>query len=276
MSKRRMWIGCLAVLFCVALTARTEAFLGFGDVVFDPAIYAQAVEQVIRLEQQYVQLVQSYQMLRSQYSQLIWNAQHVPVDMTTRYRAIATPWSRVDAANTYGTTEGWMRAIGSGQNVAEGYARSTEPLQDYGEALGNVPADQLAHVKATYGAVELSDGATRASLETIGRLRANAPAVQAAIQGLEADSLSDSPEMNTEVAVLNKINAAGLVSIRSAQDTNQLLVALAEERTLEAKRARDAEARAINQHVRFVSDGKAALTAQSASASDAMLAFRMP
>src|SRR2546422_6205267 len=97
MTRRHWWIGGLALLFFASLSVRTDAFLGFGDIVFDPSVYAQAVEQVIRLEQQYAQLVQSYQMLRSQYNQLIWNAQRVPVDMTARYRAIATPWSRARA-----------------------------------------------------------------------------------------------------------------------------------------------------------------------------------
>jgi hypothetical protein len=124
--------------------------------------------------------------------------------------------------------------------------------------------------------VELTDGATQATVETVGRLRANAPAVQSAIQRLEDDSLSTDPAMNTEVAVLNKISAASLISLRSNQDSNQLLITLAETQALQAKRQRDAETRAINQHVRFVSDGRAVLTSQSAGASDAMLAFRMP
>jgi hypothetical protein len=124
--------------------------------------------------------------------------------------------------------------------------------------------------------VELADGAAKGALEAIGRLRGNATAVQTAIQGLEADSLSAAPEMNTEVAVLNKINAAGLISVRSAQDTNQLLVALAEDQAIHSKRLRDAEARGINQHVRFLSEGRAVLTAQATGASDAMRAWRMP
>ena len=35
--------------------------------------------------------------------------------------------------------------------------------------------------------------------------------------------------MNTEVAVLNKINAANVIGLRNRQDTNKLLGALAEE-----------------------------------------------
>src|SRR6266566_3685707 len=102
--KRLAWMCSVVVVACLGLTARTDAFLGFGDIVFDPSVYAQAVEQVIRLERQYAQLVQSYQMLRNQYDQLVWNAKRVPVNMATRYRAILTPWRLSSATSTYGTT----------------------------------------------------------------------------------------------------------------------------------------------------------------------------
>ena len=61
--------------------------------------------------------------------------------------------------------------------------------------------------------------------------------------------------MNTEIAVLNKINAANLITVRGNQDTNQLLVALAEQQIIDAKRKRDTEAQAIKSHVRFVAEG---------------------
>jgi hypothetical protein len=160
--------------------------------------------------------------------------------------------------------------------VAGGYNQATEPLPVYGAGLANVPADQLNRVKTAYGTVELTDGAAQYALETIGRLRGNAFAVQAAIQALEDDSLSGAVDMNTEVAVLNKLNAASLIAVRTAQDSNKLLVALAEHQSVDAKRTRDAEARAIGQHVRFMLEGKAALLAQARGASTAMLNWRMP
>src|SRR5438067_9013901 len=117
MKRRHRWIGGLVLLFWISLAARTDAFLGFGDIVFDPAVFGQAVEQVIRLEQQYAQLVQSYQVLRNQYEQLVFNAKRVPVNMATRYRAILTPWRLSSATSTYGTTSGWISAINSGTGV---------------------------------------------------------------------------------------------------------------------------------------------------------------
>ncbi len=67
------------------------ALLGIGDVVFDPSNYAEAIAQLVQLEQQYEQLVRTYQMVRSQYDHMVMMAKQVPVDMTQRYRAVATP-----------------------------------------------------------------------------------------------------------------------------------------------------------------------------------------
>src|SRR5262249_5579541 len=161
-------------------------------------------------------------------------------DMRTRYRAIRTTWQGTSARDAYGTSGGWINGINTGTGVAAGYDQAVEALNTYGAALDNIPAEQLHHDKTGYATVELTDGANMAASETVGRLRANAPAVENAIQGLEDDSLSGDPDMNTEIAVLNKINAANLIAIRGNQDTNKLLAAVAEEQIIEAKRKRDA------------------------------------
>jgi hypothetical protein len=203
-------------------------------------------------------------------------SKQVPVNMAARYRAVPTPWRTSSAANDLGTSSGWLQGINTGMDVLTGYSQATESLGHYGAALDNIPSDQRGHVTTNYATVELTDGANLEALETIGRLRSNAPLVEAAIQGLEDDSLSSDPAMNSEIAVLNKINAANLISIRNAQDTNKLLVALTEQAVLDAKLKRDAEAQAINNHIRFVNDGRAVMSGQIAGASDAIRAWRMP
>ena len=270
---RRIVVFALAL---VGLALPAFAILGLGDVVFDPSNFEQAVKSFAQLEQEYAQLVQTYQMVRSQYEQMLWMAKQIPVNMVSRYRAAASPWTTFSATNTYGTTAGWVSGITSGQGVLDGYSAAIEPLGTYGAALGSVPEEQQDALKRGYGTVELTDGANLAGIQTIGQIRANSGAVQTAIQNLENDSLSSDPDMNTEIAALNKINAANMISVRSAQDTNQLLVTLAEEEIIQAKRERDAEARAFHEHIRFMSDGRAIMAAQAANASDAMLAWRMP
>ena len=266
----------LVVCALAALAAPAFAILGIGDIVYDPTNYALALQRLTQLEQQYAQLVQTYQMISNQYSQMLWMAKQVPVNMAARYRAMATPWGRSSATNTYGTTEGWMTGINSGLAVPAGYSEATQSLGTYGAALGSIPADQLERVKTNYATVELTDAANLNAIQMIGQMRANAPVVETAIQNLEDDSLSADPAMNTEMAVLNKINATNMVNVRNTQDTNKLLVALAEEQIVDAKRKRDAEAQAINNHIRFMAEGKAVMTAQASGASSAMLAWRMP
>ena len=270
----KKWI--VTAITVVAIAAPALAILGLGDLVYDPTNFAEAVKEFTQLEQQYAQLVQTYQMIKSQYDQMLWMAQTDPVNRVSRYRALLTPWTPSSAANTYGTTAAWSSAINSGQGVTAGYTAATEPLGTYGSALGNVPSDQLGRLEKDYGTVELSDGASQAAMQLVGQLRANAPEVELAISNLEADSLSSDPEMNTEIAVLNKINAAGVIQLRSQQDANKLLTAVAERQILEAKRERDAQARAFNEHIQFMAQEQAVLTSQTANASAALLAWRMP
>jgi len=273
--KRKRTLAVCALILTV-LAGPAFAIFGFGDIVFDPSNFEESVQQLLQMQQQYAQLVQTYLVILGQYEHMIRMAERVPVNMAARYRALATSWRLASATNTYGTTDGWIAGINSGVGVAAGYARAIEALASYGSALANVPADQLDRLKKNYATVELSDGSNLSAIETIGRLRANSSAVETAIQNLEDDSLSSDPSMNTEIAVLNKINAANLIAVRNAQDANKLLVALTEAQVIDVKRKRDAEAKDFNDHIRFMTDGRRALDAQASGASAAMLAWRMP
>ena len=274
--KRRWILAAFTIVAWLAARRPVFAILGLGDIVFDPSVYAQEIQQVLQLQQQYAQLVQTYQMVENQYEELKWMAQQLPVNMAVRYRAIVTPWQASSATNTYGTTGAWASGINTGLDTNAGYVGAVQPLDSYGAAFGNIPSDQQARIKADYATVELTDGANLSGMQTIGRLRANAPLVEGAIQNLEADAFSSDPSMNTEVGVLNKINAANMLQVHGVQDTNKLLTALAEEQLIDAKRKRDAEARAINADIRFRAEGKTVLDAQIADASSAMQAWRMP
>lgn len=267
------------ILIAAALAALSaglaRAQFGFGITVFDPTNWAEAINQLRQLEAQYRQLVQTYNVVRGQYDLMINMARRIPVAMATRYRAALTPWRYPSATNTYGTTGGWIAAVNSGLNAASGYFESSERLLAYGAAMGNVPADQRDRLMKRYATIELTDGANQHGIEAVGALRRNASAVETAIQGLEDDSLSSNPDYNTEVGVLNKINAATVIALRNGQDTNKLLVSLAEQQVIEAKRKRDAEVKAINTHIRLMRDGRAVINAQSSNWAAEMLGYRL-
>jgi hypothetical protein len=274
--KRRFGLFLVVAVVLGMSTIPAQAFLGIGDIVFDPSNYIEAVQSLLQLEQQYQQLVATYQQVRGQYEHLKRMAQQVPVNMAARYRSATSPWRNLSAQNVYGTSGGWVSASNSGVSAAAAYQQATTTLENYGSAFANIPANQQQGVKTAFANVELADGANVLGMETIGQLRANAARMEGTIGALEQDSLSADPAMNTEIAVLNKLNAASMVGIRSTQDTNKVLVNLAEQQLLEAKRIRDAEARAINADVRFRTEAKAELDAQAAEASKSMLAWRLP
>ena len=265
-----------SLLTLVTATSVSWAVLGIGDVVYDPAAVANLIKQFHQMEQEYVQLVATYQTVRSQYNQMIFMAKMVPTELRGRYRALATPWRNSTPTDTYGTTASWTAAVNSGIGVQDGYRLATQQLNAYGAAFSKIPTEQLDRVKANYATVELTDGANQNTIDLLGRLRANAPQVAVAIKNLETDTLSSDPNLNSEIAVLNKINAANLVALRTGQDTNQLLVALAEQEVIDAKRQRDAEASAINEHIRFVGKEQNILRAQTGDPSARMMAYRMP
>lgn len=272
--KKRFVIPALSVgLVLCAAVARAQ--FGFGITVFDPSVYAEAVIEVSNLVQQYNQLVLTYQMITNQYNQMLWMAKVLPAELES-FRAIQTPWFLSSATNTYGTTGGWISAINTGGNVVAGYQSAADPLPVYGGALNNVPADQLSRLERHYATIELTDGASQDGMETVGTLRANAPEVEAAIQNLESVSLDSDPSLNTEIGVLNKINAADVIALRNGQDTNKLLASIAEQQFIEAKRRRDSEADAVNNHIGFLANEQGYLASQKADFSAAMLNFRMP
>ena len=82
--------------------------------------------------------------------------------------------------------------------------------------------------------------------------------------------------MNTHIAVLNKINAAGMMAVRANQDTNQLLVAVLEHQIAESKRQRDAEAAEIADHIAYRSASRTVASAGMIGTTRVLSSFRMP
>jgi conjugal transfer/entry exclusion protein len=265
-----------AVPFLLFTALPAFAILGVGDVVYDPANFEEAVAQLAQMAQQYEQLVQTYEMTASQYQQMIRMARQLPLSVLARYRGLSTPLRNFAAQDSLGNVSAWNRGMNSGADLDGAFDASSEKLGSYEPVLGNVPEDQLDRVKSGYASAELTEGMARSAMQTVGELRGSSAAVEAAIGNLENDSLSDDDSLNTEMAVLNKINATGVLALRNANNTNKLLVALTDAQIIAAKQQRDAEAQAINNHIRFLSEEQALLASQAANASTALSNWRMP
>jgi hypothetical protein len=243
-AKKGAAILIVAALLLVPAVSRAQ----FGGVVFDPTNYKNALLRYLQLQQQLLQLKQTYQQVWSHYQlalQMSKNLQNMPA----RYRAAFSHWRSFTANDLYGNTRGWVSAAnGAGaQTVSLAYQQTTIPLLTYSQADLNAinPAD-ARNLKSVYASLQLADGANVSALTTVGNVRANAQTVQRQIANLEQDSLSGDASLNTEVGVLNKINASNVLTLRTLQDANNLRVAALEQQVLQAKQQRDIDTANLN------------------------------
>jgi len=245
-AKRSAVIAVVVAL--LLLPAASQAQFGFGGIVYDPTNYANAVLRYSQLVQQLAQLRQTYQQVLNQYNlalQMSRNLQNMPA----RYRATFSQWRTFTANDLYGNTRGWVGAAnGAGaQAVSPAYQQATIPLLTYSQADLNAinPAD-ARNLKSVYASLQLTDGANVSALTTVGNVRGNAQTVQQQIANLEQDSLSGDASLNSEVSILNKINASNVLTLRTLQDANNLRVAALEQQVLQAKQQRDIDTANLN------------------------------
>jgi hypothetical protein len=243
--KKKILIFFLVMGLCVGTAS---AQFGFGGIVFDPTNYGNALLRYYQLQQHLIQLQKSYAELVTQYNLALQMSQNLK-NMPARYQALFSQWRNTTALDTYGNTGTWVSGINSGQlpAVTNGYQQATTLLLPYGEAqLGGMTPDELSRVQSQYASVELSDGANTTAMATIGSIRGDSQEIQNQIANLEQDSFSSDPSLNTEVGVLNKINASNVLTLRTLQDSNKLLASLLEQQTIIAKQQREATTNAIN------------------------------
>jgi hypothetical protein len=245
-------------------------------VVFDPSNFVNALEQLVQLEAQYRQLVTTYQQIRTQYLLLKKQAEKLPFSLETRYRSLRTPWRPLVATSAYGLTTPWIDAVNTGHNAVTAFTHATQTLGAYAGALSGLSAEEQARVQARYDRTQLADGAITTGLEALGRLRFHEGSVETTIRNLETDAYTDDPDLHTQIAVLNKINATGVTAARMAKDTNYLLVSLLEQQLLEATDRREAVAQGINAHVAFLTEARPLLARTTADTTTALMTFRIP
>jgi hypothetical protein len=269
--RKKFLPGLLVLTFCVA-TASAQ----FGGVVYDPTNYSNALLRYQQLQKHLIELQKTYTQIVAGYNLALLMSRNLH-NMPARYRAQFSNWRNVIALNTYGNTTGWINGANSGQSVLPGYQRSTTQLRAYDQAaLSGMSDDELSRVKSQYASVELADGANTNALLTIGTIRGNASALETKIDNLERDSLSEDADLNSEVGVLNKINATNVLTLRSIQDSNKLLASLLEQQTIAAKQQREATANAINGDISRRASLTGNMTQVTGTLTTSLQNFRMP
>lgn len=220
----------------------------FGlTVVTDPGEYARMATALQQAVSEYQAIITLYQLSQQAYANMVRAATNI----TSKNVWIppATSWSYPSAANTYGTTAAWTQAINTGSGATSGYGAAAITLQNYGPVWGSLSNAQQNQLGRHFGSVELTDAAAINAMNQVGTIRSNAASTDAAIGRLASDSASNDPALNTQVGVLNQVSAAGVINARQQQGTNELLAAIVDQQTIQAKLTHDALAEGISANV---------------------------
>lgn len=274
-TKRRLAAFFLAAL--LVLPAGSNAQFGSSGIVYDPTNYHNAVLRYIQLEQQLAQLRETYQQVLNQYQLAVQMAKNLQ-NMSARYKATFSQWRSFTAPDLYRNTSGWVAAVNGSApgSVSPAYQQATVPLLAYSQAdLDAINPADAQNLKSAYASLELADGANVSALTTVGNIRANAPTVEQQISNLEQDSLSGDPSLNTEVSVLNKINASNVLALRTLQDGNNLRLAALEQQILQTKQQRDVEAANLNFAIQMRQD-TTNLASLNSNLTQSLASFRLP
>jgi len=270
MMKKRI----LVFLLVMGLAVGTASAQFGSGIVYDPTNYHNALLRYYQL-QHLLQLQKTYAQVLAQYNLAMQMSRSIQ-NMPARYRALFSQWRNGSALNTFGNTGGWITGVNTG-TVGGGYQQATTQLSLYDSGyISSMDRDELSRVQSQYASVQLADGANTAAMATIGAIRGNSLNVEAQMGNLENDSLSGDPNLNTEVSVLNKINAANVLTLRSVQDSNKLLASLLEVQTVLAKQQREATTNAINADIMRRASVAGNLAGVTGSLTDSLQNFRMP
>ena len=266
----------LAILAGTLGVLPADAQVGSG-IVFDPTQSAHAVQQIAQANQLYTTTIQTTRNVIANYNLAMRMAQQIE-NMPARYKALFSQWRNTFASDRYGNVTGWVNGINSGLTslAGPGYGQATTALLPYGgDQLSGMDSNELARVRSQYATVELADGANTTAMEAIGSIRSSAQDIQTQIGNLEGDSFSDDSDLNTEVSVLNKINAAGVLTLRTLQDSNKLLASMLEEQTILAKQQRESTANAINADIERQAGVSSNVNQVTGTLTSSLQAFRM-
>src|SRR5713101_489007 len=272
--KRKVLVFVLVMGLAVGAAS---AQLGSG-IVYDPTNYHNALLRYYQLQQHLLQLQKSYAKITNQLNLAMQMAQFIR-NMPARYRALFSQWRNVTSLNSFGNTVSWINGINTGvlPNINTGYQKSTTQLLPYStDHLSGMDPFELERVQSQYASVQLVDGANVNAMSTIGSIRGSAQNIQTQIGNLEQDSFSSDSGLNSEVSVLNKINAAGVLTLRTLQDSNKLLASLLEQQTIVAKQQRDATTNSINADISRQASLAANVSQVTSTITDSLQTFRMP
>ena len=229
----------------VSLGPAAHAQFGSG-IVFDPTQSGHAVVQIEHEEQSIsnqMQQIENGQQIFSNtvkiastalqtYNQIVqqYNFYHeMMVAPQMLYGRFLSPQTDLmmtqQIANHYGNGSGtsWVNSSNTGTAAASSIQLASIPPLTATIPMASVTTYSGQQQLAAQGAtVDLGDSVAATELQTIGTIKTNQTARQADITALENATNTADPSQETEMAVLQRINRALLLQLRTMQDANQI------------------------------------------------------
>ena len=224
---KRLALRLIVVVLVVAVcssTARAQF------TVFDPSNYAQAVLQVQHLIRQYQFLVQQTKRLPN---------------MAGRYRRYTPGWAPHDLGRVF-YAGGILGGLNDGDASGAGYRSMAHYRDSFPDVAWRMPEALRGPLATSYANIELADSVATMAIDQIGQMRQTTNLMMYTIEGLEDDAYSSNDDLQTQTAILNKINAANVVGLRLTVQNHQLLGESLEQLIVDNKRKRDSEMRIMN------------------------------
>jgi hypothetical protein len=228
-----------------------------------------------------IAMVEEYQYLlqRAQHSQLRRMAQRLSIFTDLGKYGVPDPprWRTHDFENPelFHFSRAYHAALNYGDAAGAAYLAISHPVLPATEALRRLPAAARRSLTARLATLNASDAAIITATHQSGQTRFNGRRELRAIDGLERDVTNGTLEQST-TAVLDKISGAVLIGARQRGARGQLLTGVVEQLLMENKRARDADAAAMNMQLVTWRDRAAANEAMVAGTGDALRAWRQP
>jgi hypothetical protein len=213
---------------------------------------------------------------REQHNQLRRMAQRLSLHTNLRKYSVPDPPRWRTHGGDFLFAGDFNDALIFGDPVGAAYLAVSHALTSSRSIPGTLTPAARRELLARLATVDAADASAIAGIHDTGQLRLNGRRREIqAIAALEAHVIDPSNEQSA-TAVLDKISGAVLIGARQRQARTQLLAALVEQLLVDSKRARDADAAAMNMLLVRWRDGRAANHAFRAGTGDALRTWRQP
>jgi hypothetical protein len=240
----------LALVVLCAAPKPAPAIFGLGDIVYDPANWAKAVEELQQDIKLVEQGIQTYNLFESELRMLKerpWET------VATSLNNIHIPSSvSVDNADDSdaddddgGEADGIGVAVNGNGDAQSAWQRAMMRMQHVTDVTSRV-LSRTSSVLANNAGIKMTDGFAADALHAVGDFRAHQPMLAVALATLQRAEQSLDPQDNTPVAQQNITNGMLMQQIKLQQSATSILAVIAEQLTAANSWQRNGAAEATN------------------------------